>query len=273
MTEGPPEVVLVAVASESLGEAATFCSSEVTPERTNGYYCPEENPDQVAPVDDVQPLGFYARIAFDELLDPSIETVDEANGVASLSGTPVTLKCGGADVAYTGFYDPSGSHLTYPAGPALVIEANATVATGSACTVEIGDSVKDKDGEAVPSGQRGPYGFTIAPLAAFGTSPEADAEDVDPAVEMGVIFNNYIDDASLAGKVTLHDDTGNADVVITVGVSADDPTFLTVAADAGALAENNAYTLTVADGITDVEGGALSADNAVTFSFTTGAAM
>lgn len=283
-TEGAPSVVIVAVASESLGEVATFCKSGLAGDKTNANYCPEEDADQVGPIGDAVPIGFYVRIAFDELLDPSIETIDTDNGVGELVAAAGTVECGGNAVAVSGFYDPSGSHLTFPAGPAIVFESmglestdTGTVATSSDCEVTIGDVVKDKDGNSVDSGERGPYDFSIAPLSAAGTEPQTVVEgDPLPVVPVDIAilvqFNNFIDAATLAGEVTLHDDTLDADVPIDVVVNAEDATQVAISATAGVLDTSTDYTVTISGTISggtvaDVEGGLLDAD--VTFSFTT----
>lgn len=208
------------------------------------------------------------RIAFDELLDPSIETIDSENGVGELVAAAGTIECGGTAVAVSGFYDPSGSHLTFPAGPAIVFESTGTVATSSDCEVTIGDVVKDKAGNSVAAGERGPYDFSIAALSAFGTTPEADATEVSVDTAILVQFNNLIDEGSLAGEVTLHDDTLDADVPIDIVVSAEDATLVAVSATTGVLDTSTDYTLTVASGtVADVEGGVLG--DPVTFSFST----
>jgi hypothetical protein len=80
-----------------------------------------------------------------------------------------------------------------------------SIASGSACTLELKDIVVDKDGNAVPADQRGAFDFGIAPLAFVGSSPEpADAGDeaeivTDSAVVLS--FNGFINPTELTGGV------------------------------------------------------------------------
>jgi len=281
--EGPPEVRTVAVSAEGLrtlinfvdtNEFPIYCASGVPEAKSFVHYCPEDGddpgPGDIGPITDTMPIGFYVRVAFDELLDPSIETLNELDGVTygSIVDGAVTVTCGGTAMATEGFYDPTGSHLTFPAGPAIFVAVTDTVATGSDCQVTIGDVVKDKSGESVPAGQRGPYDFSIALLAAAGTTPEADSTEVPVDTAMIVQFNNFIDETTLAGEVTLHDDTLDADVPIGVVVNTEDGTQVDISATAGVLGTSTDYTLTISGGtVADVEGGTLGDD--VAFSFTT----
>jgi hypothetical protein len=87
--------------------------------------------------------------------------------------------------------------VTWPLGPSLVIKANfpQLVATQSECSVTIKDNVLDKDGNQVPTNEKGPYKFKIAPVAlvAGDTSP-ADGDKVDAiAAGVDVTFNTPID--------------------------------------------------------------------------------
>ncbi len=269
--EGPPEVMLVAVTSESAGEIATFCNDTVDPLKVNAAYCIEgEAGGGASPVMDAQPLGTEIRIAFDELLDPSIETLTtDADGVTTgsiVGADPVTVQCDDTDVAYEGFYQPSGSHLTFPAGPALVIQPTDVVRTGAPCTVSIAGTVQDKDGESVPGAQQGPYDWGIAALGALGTEPGDASEGVDPATIIAVTFNNVLDDQTITATVN----DGTADVEVTAALAADDPTTVTLTPTAGTLAEMTTFTVTISAGLADPLGGALAED--VTFSFITGVA-
>ena len=79
-TEGPPEVLAVLVATDAsfmLYETATYCKPGDEfrptlvglPDFTTLQVCPEDgDPD---PVVDAYPDGWYIRIMFDELLDPT----------------------------------------------------------------------------------------------------------------------------------------------------------------------------------------------------------
>lgn len=267
LPEGPPEVTLVNVASESDDEAATFCGA---PKR-NLFYCPETG-DVEAPVSDAPPLGLFVRIAFDELLDPSIETIETVDDVStgSIAGAnPVNLLCAGAAVSYDGFYQPGGSHLTDPPGPALVIEADGVVPAGSTCTVEILDSVEDKSGNQVPAAARGPYEFQLAPFSITGTNPQDMTMGLDADIVAAVAFNNLVDEASLVGNITVND--GAADVTVDLSVDPMAPNSVLIAPSAGTFALDTTFTVTVNAGILDLGGASFDPpDGPFTFTFSTG---
>ncbi|HLU65933.1 MAG TPA: Ig-like domain-containing protein [Kofleriaceae bacterium] len=303
--EGPPVVTEVNVLSEifdpnidylTLGERATFCR-EGEEYKVNQFYCPVERDDTGAPIPGVRgvephtqtiPHGqlagysdiWHVRLIFDELLDPNVEDLVEVDGVTigTIADTrPVILTCGGNPVAYDGFYDPSGNHLSYPPGPALVVTTNEFVATGSACQIAIdGNAVTDKDGEAVPADQRGPYDFAIAPLAIVTTAPANEEEGVDPAATIDLELNAPVDPTTAVASITLQDE-GGADVPFTVALAPADPTdpeagelpnVLSIIPDAP-LDPEATYTVTVDSGIADIAGGELTLDEPLTFSFTT----
>lgn len=269
-SEGPPEVLTVTVLSEGVGdESATFCTDNEAA-KVSAAFCPSEGA-----VGDAVPMGWYARIIFDELLDTAVENLIEVDGamVGSLATTqPVTLTCGGNAVAYDGFYDPAGNAVTFPPGPALVIEPTEFVATGTACTVQVKTQVIDKQGVAVAD--NGPFNFSIAGLAYAGSDPEDMAEGVDPTADVLVIFNAPIDMATLGTKIQITDANAAA-VPATLALDPADPSLVVVTPTA-ALAENAVYTVTItseaADPIADTGGGTVVLDTPITFSFTTGMA-
>jgi hypothetical protein len=313
VTEGPPEVTEVNVLSEfvvladptflRLGEAATFCRPG-TEYKVNQVYCPEERDStmkpiagqrETEPVTDVvafaaalgmedftsqgQLPNWHVRFVFDELLDPDVETLEEVDGLTfgSLAETqPVTVTCNDTDLTYDGFYDPSGNHLSYPPGPGLVVQVTDFVATGSSCSVAInaGDVV-DKDGEAVPDNQLGPYDFSIAPLAVYSTAPADTEEGVDPAGRITIELNAPINLATVEAAVTLEDEAGNpvAFTVENTPVDPADPAAGTIPnlvdLVPNSLDPNATYTVTISSGIEDVAGGALTTDPIVV-TFTTG---
>ena len=314
VTEGPPEITEVNVLSEGviladatflrLGEGATFCRPGDY--KVNNVYCPEARDGSMKPISgeravegpivDVMPyaaaLGmedftaggvlpnWHIRFIFDELLDPSVEDVVDADGVfyGSIAETmPVDVTCGDAALAYDGFYDPSGNHLSYPPGPALVVQVTDFVATGSMCEASIvSGAVTDKDGEAVPSDQEGPYEFGIAPLAIYSTAPADTEEGVDPTAPITIELNAPIDLASVDTVVTIEDEAGDP-VAFTVQYALVDPTV----PEAGTLDNivelvpnapldpTATYTVTINSGIADIAGGELTTDPVV-IGFTTG---
>jgi hypothetical protein len=297
--QGPPEVVEVNVRSQTVvlspsgggpsglqkGEMATFCRSGEE-YRLNFIYCPEARDGMNAPIPgerdiepvmDAEPKSWYVRVVFDELLDPDVERL--ADGQGHISDTrPVTLTCGGDEVDYDGWYEPSGSHLTYPPGPALVVTWNDFVATGTDdCEVSIAETVVDKDGDPVPAEQRGPYVFGISPLAIYDSTPSNESEGVATDSTVSVEFNAPIDLASVETRFVVTDADGNVvDGEFSHHVDEDtgevDDTSIVVFTPAADLAPETTYAISVADGITDPKGGALVQDEEFVAMFTTGAA-
>lgn len=244
--EGDPEVLSVLVMDDAelfFLETATFCKVD-DPKRPGLVaaglsfiplqICDEVGPDGEAgtaddlsmpaePVTEAVPTAWYARIMFDELLDPDVEDLieitedDDADpatpevGTGQFFGTlantqPVVLTCGGNTIAYDGYYSPSGNAVTWPLGPSLFIQPvdYGTVATGSTCTLELKTTVVDKEGNPVPGdqlGKDGLYSWQVAALAFAGTSPApADpGEEEVIAVDAPVVvsFNAFIDPATL----------------------------------------------------------------------------
>jgi hypothetical protein len=307
VTEGPPEVVEVNVLSESvvlndpthlrLGEGATFCRPGDY--KVNNVYCPEARDSnnkpmpgqrETDPIQDATPFGaglgmestfFHVRLIFDELLDPNVEDLETVDGVTfgTIAETmPVTVTCNDAEIAYDGFYDPSGNHLSYPPGPGLVVTAAEFVPTSSQCSISINAGVTDKDGVEVPSDQRGPYEFAVAALAVYGVAPAEAEEGVDPAATVDIEFNAPIDIATVAASITFEDDGGTA-VPFTVELAPADPAdpeagtipnIVSLVPDAP-LDPATTYTVTIDSGIADIGGGALTVDAPVVVNFTTAA--
>jgi Bacterial Ig-like domain len=289
-TDGPPEVVEVNIASESASpdpngndiEAATFCrpGEDV---KVSTFYCPEDRDGSDAPMRgkretdplrDATPIDWHVRFVFSELLDPDIE--DLVDGAGSLLETqPAILRCGGAELAYDGYYDPSGSHLSYPPGPSLVVKPIDFVATGTDdCEVELkdGDAV-DKDGDAVPENHLGPYEFGVAVLSVKvdESDPPDMATGTDPTAPITIQFNAPVELGTVTDRVVLSD--GEAEVPVTISAFTDpdtdeeDPSAVVATPDAP-LAANTTYTVTVEPGVADIAGGEL--EDAGSFSFTTG---
>jgi len=241
--DGPPEVLAVLASDDPDGagavETATFCKTGddkrpgLVPAALAGptQVCPDDPKVGADEVTDTQPVGWYVRIMFDELLNPdTAETLLDLTGTkpcpfpmdpmatcrGSLATTqPVTITCAGADVPYDGYYDPSGNSFTWPLGPSLFIAPNdtSTIATGTECEVTIkdSDSVQDKDGNHVPTAQLGPYKFKIAPLALLSEDP-AQPKDltkpstIAPSKPLVLTFNATMDVTSLdPTKVTIID--------------------------------------------------------------------
>jgi hypothetical protein len=297
--EGPPEVLEVNVRSESafLGpgdptglqaeESATYCRPGKQ-YRVNTVYCPEARDSANAPIAgdravetpvmDALPNGWYVRIIFDELLDPDIEDLrpGEDGIYGHIDATqPVTLTCAGVAVDYDGYYDPSGNHLSYPPGPALVVEPAEFIASGTAdCEIEVrSGEVVDKDGDAVPSNQIGPYQFGIAPLSIYDISPSDESEGVALDTVITVAFGAPIDVATVADRIVLTDadDTVIATTILDEeSEDADgDPSTIELV-PTGGLTASTTYTITVTGGVADIAGGELVLAEPTTATFTTG---
>lgn len=244
--DGPPEVLTVLVSDDTDGagivETATFCKigddkrPGLVPSNPDGpvQVCSDDLSKGVRDdsdsadadeVTDTSPVDWYVRLQFDELLNPNIEDLlpikdPQGNDTGLKKGTlantrPVTLTCGGLNIPYDGYYDPSGNAFTWPLGPSLFVAPNdsSKIATGTECEILLNDDViVDKDGEHVPVDQLGPYKFRIAPLALIATDP-APVKDVtkvdtiqkiDPGKPLVLTFNATIDVTSLdATEVTM----------------------------------------------------------------------
>jgi hypothetical protein len=218
-------------ASAQLSEKATYCKLN-DPKRPNVVGLPDATTSQICPADgtaadevtDAYPDGWYVRVMFDELLDPSIETLTELTddtgmGTGTFSGSiaathPVTLQCQSAatgamvNVDYDGYYQPAGNNVTWPLGPSLVIKPNdaTLIATGKECQVTLGDVITDKDGNTVPMDERGPFKFKVAPISVLVVDP-ADSGDATMPTEIDAYtlyfdnpylqFNTFVDLDSL----------------------------------------------------------------------------
>ena len=189
--------------------------------------CPSDLTMGVTPVTDAVPEAWYVRVVFDELLDPSVEdlvpNLDPNTGqpdgtyTGTLANTqPVVLQCqsvngGMVDVPYDGYYSPSGNSITYPLGPSLVIKplSPSLIATKSACTITLLDTITDKDENPVPPDQRGPYTFSIDQIRVSAISP-ADKGAVDPSgAGVDLTFNTKVDFSSLNFDDTMPPTTFN----------------------------------------------------------------
>ena len=302
-SEGPPEVNMVTVTHEgfpigvngtAFPEVPSFCRDDGG--KLNREICPEDARVGSIAVDNVRPVAWRIRVTFSELLDPDIETLEDRDGDGLNEGhidttLPVSLSCGGADVAYDGFYDPSGNDVTVPPGPALVISPIDPFPTASAtsCEVAVTEAATDKDGNAVPAEYRGPHTFTLSPFhvqldndspgrPALTTPADGD-EGVDPDLPVAIVMNAPIDPATVAASgITVQNVTDNNPVQVDVAINAMDPTQLLILPQAGGFEEEKMFTVTLpADtALADALGGTISfacADcptDAVTITFTTG---
>jgi hypothetical protein len=233
--DGAPEVLAVLASDDASGagvvENATFCKLNDN-KRPGLIPADPAGPKQVCPDDlkmgadevaDVVPVGWYVRFQFDELLNPDkiedlLPIIDsKGNNTGLLKGSlastqPVTITCGGVDVAYDGYYDPSGNSFTWPVGPSLFVTPDDTskIAAGTECQVTLQpDVVTDKDGNHVPADQLGPYKFKIADLVLVSTDPAAPKDPdkpstINPAAPLIVTFNATVEVTSLSpAEVTM----------------------------------------------------------------------
>jgi len=242
--EGPPDVLAVLVMSDAAGqihETATYCKPNDPlrptlvglPDFTTEQVCPDTG--EVSPAEDAYPDGWYVRIMFDELLDPSIEELspilDEETGeeTGNFSGSlasahPVELQCRSVvsnqmvDVDYDGYYSPSGNRVTWPLGPSLVIKPNdpSLIATNTECEIKLNDNILDKDGIPVPEAQRGPFPFKVSGIKVILLDPPADDAEYEAPIDAVVVyydnffaqFNTAIDPSTLCPD---EDDDGLCD--------------------------------------------------------------
>jgi hypothetical protein len=217
--EGPPEVLAVLVMADAvdhLVETATFCKLNDDkrpglvglPDFTTQQICDEDLSVGADEVENAYPDGWYVRIMFDELLDPSVEELievydDAGQPTDTYYGTlvntrPVILECesvtgsGMVNVDYDGYYSPAGNRLTWPLGPSLVIKPNdvSLIATNTKCQVTIKDSVRDKQGEVVPADQRGPYTFRTSPIEILYIEPFDDPDGLSPLDAIALYYDN-----------------------------------------------------------------------------------
>ena len=303
-SEGPPRVtvVTVGIVGSPDPEVPAYC---VGPEADKiSVVCldaaGEYAFDGTQPVE-TSPVGWQVRLGFNELLDPDRaeelvvvrnpetgEPERDQYGNPVLRGTlarsqPVTLTCNGQPIAYDGYYNPSGNHLSLPPGPSLVVRALDAAPTSAMCQIEVvqgqsapGFGVFDKNGNPISPADRGPFTFRTAALAVTGASPAADVTGVALDVVPLVSFNAPIDPDSLSvdglGRVRLRTADDGVDVAATLTVENGSTVRVTPAA---ALAPETRYEVVVYGGIADAAGGSplmIEEEPAVQSTFTTGTA-
>jgi hypothetical protein len=276
--DGDPEVLTVMVLTDQASDSGSFalelpafCKENDPkvptylglPDFTVLQVCPEPGTDDppIAGVANADPLLWHTRVVFDELLNPDIETLtdsttggdctdesDTCNGHIA-AAHPFEIDCGAGAIAYDGYYSPNGNSVSYPPGPGLVVVPDGFVAaTGSTCEVRLVDGVvEDKDGNTVPSGQLGPWEFSISAMTIAATDPEPTAEgDTPPAVapdfEPSIVFNAPLDMTTVdAADITLAT-AGGTPVPFTFAVEGN---VLTITPDAEFTVDES-YVLTVA---------------------------
>jgi hypothetical protein len=300
--EGDPEVLAVLVMNDAdtlLYERATFCKpgDDKRPglvgvsDFTTLQMCPADLTMGAAKIEDAVPTAWYVRIMFDELLDTNVEelipildpdTMQETGQfTGSLANTqPVILTCNGVVVPYDGYYAPGGNNVTWPIGPSLFIQPTdlSLVPTGADCSVEIKDSVTDKDGNPVPADQRGTggvYSFKVASLNLVDSAPAAAAPGEEEEITADLKIVEAADCATALAALA----AGAGGTARTAVVEADPDSQQAIDISiAGALPAGNlwnemkAYAVTFADAasISDLGGGtlALTPDD-LTLCFTT----
>jgi hypothetical protein len=242
--DGDPEVLAVLVmndAANQLVETATYCAPNDEkrpgivglPDFTAPNVCPDDLAKGADEVTNAFPDGWYIRIMFDELLDPTVEELTEIKDPVTGEGTdtftgsianthPVKLECesvggGFVEVEYDGYYSPAGNAVTWPLGPSLVIKPIEArqIATGKSCRVTINDNVTDKTGNKVPAAQRGAFTFKLAPLQVVILDPADDPDGdapIDPFTLYGsgdnvyVQFNSSVASSSVCDEGTAMDE-------------------------------------------------------------------
>ncbi len=239
--DGDPVVLTVLVMNDAAGqvvEQATYCkpNDEKRPQRvglpdaTARDICPADLSKGADEVTNAYPDGWYVRIVFDELLDPSIEELTEIKDPETGMGTdvfegsianthPVKLECesvggGFVEVEYDGYYSPSGNNVTWPLGPSLVIKPlePKSVATNKTCRVTINDNVVDKSGNKVPADQRTPFTFKIAPIQVIAIDPPDDPNGTAPIDALQIYSDNfYVQFNTAPDEASFCDDGAGAD--------------------------------------------------------------
>ena len=295
-TEGPPRVITVTATSESLGEAATYCSTDPA-ERLNANYCPTD-PEAlgVSTLTDTLPIGWEVRVVFNELLFaadaedllpcldndhngrcedtnlnpscsiPDVDCVDGVNHGSLVRTQPVTLNCGGQAIPYDGFYQPAGNHLTQTPGPALIIQPifpAGFAATGATCEVTVRAGLRGKDMQEVTMG--GPYSFQIAPLGIYFTDPDSGTTNVDPGASIDIQFNAYMDANTFDNIEVTETVSGTAHPVVAFELF---DGYVVVQSANGAWDPGIEYTLTVNSGVGDIRGGQFTGPFSMTFTTT-----
>ena len=261
--------------------------------------------------------GWFVRVMFMNLLDPNIEdlipNIDPATMkpdgtfTGTLANTqPVTITCGATQVQYDGYYSPSGNALSYPVGPSLFIAPldPTSVPGGTECSLMIKPTVKNKQGQAVPTSALGPFKWKITQISVQTATPscagnlagcamgdltmpqmvDAGGTATDTGAALVLTFDGAVDPTSLLPtQVLLQEATdcmGTGAVNRTAAISADatSPAALDVV-DAAAPAMSTfqpgkTYIFTFKSGgtVKDVAGGAsmaLPAPSDFTVCFTT----
>jgi len=293
--EGPPDLLTVMVRTtdfiptvngiEIQAEPAVYCKANDDkvptiiglPSQAVYQVCPETADDPpLTPVTNADPTNMSIRLVFDELLDTAVETLTDTDTGGPCTATsltcdghlastaPVTLMCGGTAVAYDGYYVPNGNVVSWPPGPALVVEPTDFIATSAACTISLKDSILDKQGNVVPADQRGPYSFSLAAMTIIATDPQ-DGDEIandSPAV---IQFNAPIDAATVNAVDVTADD--GAAVAVDLTVNGD---TIEILPTSGTWAVGPDITITVpaTATISDIGGGAYVPDGDFTLTFT-----
>lgn len=215
--EGPPSVTVVMVQTDprvTTFETATYC--KIGDIKRPGFVgsVPTYRTAQVCDDDlsiaaetdgaaQAAPSSWFVRVVFDRLLDPNVEelipqldAMGEPTGltIGTFASTqPVSLKCGGIDVPYDGYYVPNGSNLSWPLGPALFVKPLRadSVPTGTNCEISLKGNVTGKKGEAVASTDPAKFTFDVAALTLISSVPKAGttALEQDSTSEVAFTFN------------------------------------------------------------------------------------
>lgn len=219
---GSPSVIAVTVQTDPAAsnvnyESATYCKLNdvkrpglvggllVAGRLVTSQVCPEDlsmpaETDGVAPA---SPSQWFVRVVFDRLLDPNVEDlIDQLNTMGMPTGVklgsflmtqPVSLKCGGVDVPYDGYYVPNGNSQSWPLGPSLFIKPVKTdgVPTGTKCEIALKANVTGKAGEKVEATDPAKFLFDVAALKLLSISPSAGtkAKEQDSTSEVAFTFN------------------------------------------------------------------------------------
>jgi hypothetical protein len=161
--------------------------------------------------------------------------------------------------------------------PALVLKPVATIGmkTGSACNLVFRDEVVDYDGnracaptdgvpaEGCTAGDLSKISFSTEPLVVGNSVPADGATGValNASAFMLISFNANLDPATVA-SITMTE--GGNPIALNATVEPGDPTTVVIMQPADFLPDTT-YVITVGTGVTDLLGGAIPAQQTITF--------
>jgi hypothetical protein len=202
------------------------------------------------------PADFATEVAIDTAVTV---TFNHAMDLTTITSSTFTLKTtsGGTPVTGTVIYDPATFTAKFKPSSPL---ANNTVYTATVTT-----SVKDADGNPLPSDKTFSFTTTKFPTV-IATSPLKSATAVPVTAQPTVTFSEAMDGTTIS-TTTFTLKTTSGGVAVPGTVTYDAPTKTAKFAPASNLAASTKYTVTITTGVKDTAGNAMQAP--FTFDFTT----